>query len=236
MLNILIPAAGAGRRFVEAGYKESKPFIDVLGKPMLQRVIDNVRPAEAHRFHIILRRDAVPPSVMGFYDSHMLLTDGVTEGAACTALLAKGYLDNDSPLIIANSDQLLDWNVDDFLVAAEGSEGSIVTFTASDPKWSYVQTSQSGSVVRVVEKAVISDQATCGVYYWARGADFVRCAERMIAKDIRTNGEFYLAPSYNELIAEGGLVTTYRVPVEVMHGLGTPEDLQAYLASQSVAV
>ena len=235
MLNLLIPAAGAGRRFVEAGYKEAKPFIDVCGKPMLQRVIDNVRPSEAHRFHVILRRDAVPPSVMGFYDSHMLLTDGVTEGAACTALLAKGYLDNDSPLLIANSDQLLDWDVDEFLATAYGNEGSIVTFTASDPKWSYVR-KEDGRVVEVVEKRVVSDEATCGIYYWAHGSDFVRCAERMIAQDIRTNGEFYIAPVYNELIAQGGFVTTYRIPTEAMHGLGTPEDLRTYLASQRVAV
>ena len=242
MIRILIPAAGRGRRFTEAGYDLPKPLIDVRGKPMLSRIIDNVRPSRPHRYVILMQREhAERGEIVGFYDSHLILVDGVTDGAARTALLAKEHIDNDDPLMIVNSDQLLDWDVDAFLHRASPYDGRIVTFTAHDPKWSYVRregdaTWRGPHVAEGAEKRVVSDEATCGIYYWRKGSDFVRCAERMIERERRTSGEFYIAPVYNELIAEGGRVTTYRIAPEAMHGLGTPEDLAAYLASLAVPV
>ena len=235
MLNIIVPASGRGSRFVAAGYKDPKPLIDVNGKHMISRVIANVKPSQPHQFTVLMQKEhAIQGRVAGIYDCRLMLIDEVTQGAACTVLLTREFIDNDDPLMIVNSDQLLDFSVDQFLASAAPWDGAIVTFPASDPKWSYVR-KEDGFVVEVAEKRPISEEATCGIYYWKRGSDFVRCAENMIAQDSCVNGEFYVAPVFNEAIANGAKVVTYPIKASAMHGLGTPEDLEAYLA-QKVAV
>jgi dTDP-glucose pyrophosphorylase len=229
-LNILIPMAGRGQRFLDQHYAFPKPLISVDGKPMIEAVVEslNVRGrfiflvlAEHLRTYALpeLLRRAVRPDEAVIVPVHQ-----ITEGAACTALLAKDYIDSDEPLLIANSDQLVEWEPEHFVETAE--DGCIATFTATHPKWSYVRLDAAGYVAEVAEKRPISDHATCGIYYFAHGSSFVWGAERMIATDKRVNGEFYIAPVYNELIEMGARITTYEV--EAMHGLGTPEDLEEY--------
>ena len=153
----------------------------------------------------------------------------LTEGAACTVLLARDLIDNDEPLVIANSDQWIRWDPAGFFetLDQERADAGILTFRSTHPKWSYARTDMaSGLVTEVAEKRPISEDATVGVYYFRRGADFVRSADAMIAKDARVNGEFYVAPVYNEFIAAGLRVITY--PVQEMWGIGTPEDLESY--------
>ena len=205
--NVVIPIGGEGRRFQEAGYTTWKPFIDVLGKPMVQLVMENI--GTAGKYILV--------TPQGFK----------TRGAAETVLLVRDQIDNDDPLVIANCDQLVEidhsgWNI-------EETDGAILTFKATDPKWSFVKI-ENGYVTQVAEKNPISDDATVGIYYWKKGSDFVKYAEQMIAKDIRTNGEFYVAPVYNEAIADGKKIIAYQV--DKMWGLGTPEDLEAYVRSQ----
>lgn len=159
----------------------------------------------------------------------IVLTEGLTEGAACTALLAKEYIDNSDHLLIANSDQYVEWNSCDFMnFNLSNIDGSILTFHAPDrnPKWSYVK-EENGKVTYVAEKQAISDIATVGIYWYNRGSDFVKYAESMIRQDIRVNNEFYIAPVYNEMISDGKQVKKYHC--NRMFGLGTPEDLKEYL-------
>ena len=159
--------------------------------------------------------------------------DSVTEGAACTVLLAAELIDSDEPLMIANTDQFVVVPIDRYLEISDAADcdGLIMTFPASDPKWSYVRKNERGMVVEVVEKKVVSPEATVGIYNFRRGADFVRAARQMIAKNLRANGEFYVAPAYNELIGEGAIVRSFEIEGEGvgMHGLGTPEDLERFL-------
>lgn len=232
-LNVLIPMAGAGSRFEQAGYALPKPLVDVHGKPMIQVVVENlgmdarfifvVQKAHraAHHLDGLLQRIA-PGCVV-------VEADGLTEGAACTALLAEAHIDHDAPLFFANSDQFVEWRAADFMYKMQetGVDGGIVTFRASDPKWSYARVGEDGAVTEVAEKRPISDHATVGYYYWKRGADFVRYAKRMIERDMRVNGEFYVCPVFNEAIQDGKVVTVF--PVDGMWGLGTPEDLHAFL-------
>lgn len=239
MLHIVIPMAGAGSRFAAAGYPDPKPLIPVHGTPMIQLVVDNLRPAMPHRFVFICQRAHV--RAYGLVEKlarwapgcvvHEL--DGVTEGAACTVLSVRDLVDTDQPLMIANSDQWVDVAIDDYLgdLARPGVDGLIMTMTADDPKWSFVGFGPDGRVERVVEKQVISNEATVGVYNFARGSDFVRAADRMIARDLRVNGEFYVAPVYNQLLEEGAHVVVRNVgrAGAGMHGLGTPADLEAFL-------
>lgn len=236
-LIIAVPMAGHGSRFSEAGYLDPKPLINVFGQPMIKLVIDNLTPRRPHRFVFICQSDHIQRyQLADKLDAWapgcaVVAIDGVTEGAACTVLAAREFI-GDGPLMIANSDQYVEISIDDYLLFhTDDVDGLIMTMTADDPKWSYAGLGPEKTVTRVVEKEVISDQATVGIYNFARGSDFVRGAEQMIAKDKRVNGEFYVAPVYNELIEAGARVVVYNIgPVgHQMHGLGTPADLDAYL-------
>lgn len=229
--------AGRGSRFQEAGYAFPKPLIDVHGKTMIEVVVDNLRPKVPHRFIFICQREHYEK-----YDLYNILKkatnnqfevvqiSGVTEGAACTVLCAAKYIDSDDDLLIANSDQYIDGGVDVFLTKAQSKgDGLIMTFSASHPKWSYARVDGSGRVVEVAEKKVISPNATVGIYYYKHGHDFVYAAQEMIKKNIRYNNEFYVCPVYNELILSGQKIYIDTIDADEMHGLGTPEDLEAFL-------
>ena len=153
---------------------------------------------------------------------------GVTEGAACTTLLAKEFINNDNPLVIANSDQYIKWNASNTMYNMSESkvDGGILTFKATHPKWSYAKSGDDGFVTEVAEKQVISEDATVGVYYWSKGSDYVKYSEDMIQKDIRVNNEFYVCPVFNQAIEDKKKIKVY--DVEEMWGLGTPEDLDFY--------
>ena len=234
-LNVLIPMAGAGRRFVEAGYKLPKPLIDVNGIPMIELVVRNLN-IDAHYIFLVQK------SHSELYNLPMLLkamksnctvieVDGVTQGAACTALLAKKYINNDSPLFFANSDQFVEWDSVEFMYKMQETDvdGGIVTFKHTDQKWSFAKIDEKQMVVEVAEKTPISDNATVGFYYWKSGADFIKYAEQMIENDVRVNGEFYVCPVFNEAIKDGKRIKAFSA--HQMWGLGTPEDLSHYINS-----
>lgn len=231
-LNIVIPMAGLGSRFANVGYKLPKPLIDVNGKPMIQVVVENMN-INAHYIFIAMKQHVdkydvektVKEITCNNYTLHTI--DELTEGSACTVLKVRDIIDNDNPMMLANSDQYLEWDPYEFLVQSQGVDGLISCFEADHPKWSYAKTDAGGIVTEVAEKKVISDLATTGLYYFAKGSQFVRCADSMIAKNIRTNNEFYNCPIYNEVIAEGGVVKTHMCPK--MWGIGTPEDLDFFL-------
>lgn len=245
MLNIVIPMAGAGSRFSSAGYTIPKPFIPLNGVPMIQVVIRNLRPSRPHRFIFICQNAHIAA-----YDLRNKLSecapgceviglDGITEGAACTVLSAKEWIDNRHPLMIANSDQYVDVSIDDYLgkMDAEDLDGIIMTMRADDPKWSFVGLNADQHVSRVEEKKVISNEATVGIYNFRHGSDFVTAAQKMIAYDLRVNNEFYVAPVYNQLIEQGQRIGIFNIGTEFddMHGLGTPADLQHFLNSPVLA-
>jgi len=241
ILNIVIPMAGRGSRFADAGYKMPKPLIAIHGRPMIEWVVENLRPDRAHRFVFLCLlehlqsfdvRDRLQRIAPG---CEIVTVDEVTEGAACTVLLARKLIDSDAPLMIANSDQWVDTSIDMYLKTTDGPdvEGFIMTMWADHPKWSYLRLGPHGGVIEVVEKEVVSLEATVGIYNFASGAAFVRAADRMIAGDLRVNGEFYVAPAYNQLLDEGHKINYCNVgQVErEVHGLGTPEDLLTFIKS-----
>jgi NDP-sugar pyrophosphorylase family protein len=237
MLNIVIPMAGHGSRFSKAGYTLPKPLIPVNGIPMIKVVIDNLAPTTPHRFILICQaahleqhglREKLQQWAVG---CEILTVEAVTEGAACTVLLAETLINNQNPLMIANCDQYVDVNMDDYLNAQQGLDGLIMTMKAHDDKWSFVRFNEEGAITEVVEKVVVSDEATVGIYNFTRGADFVSAAKKMIAQDLRVNGEFYVAPAYNQMIAGGAKLGVYNIGSvdNGMYGLGVPEDLERFL-------
>lgn len=232
-MNVLIPMAGAGSRFEKAGYTFPKPLIEVEGKPMIQQIVENLN-IEAHYIFIVQKEHYLKYNLYQLLklivrDCDICLVDGVTEGAACTTLKAKAVINSNEPLLIANSDQIVEWNSNEFLYAMTAPEidAGILTFKATHPKWSFAKVGEDGFVTEVAEKNPISDTATVGIYYWKHGYDYVKYAEQMIAQDKRVNNEFYVCPVFNEAIADGKKVRTFDVPR--MWGIGTPEDLQVYL-------
>jgi NDP-sugar pyrophosphorylase family protein len=238
-VHLVVPASGHGSRFAKAGWRKPKPFIDVDGRMMLLRVLDNVRPS-AGSATVLLRQehlDVYPHAIqlLGDADADIEPVAQVTEGTACTVLLARPRFDDDVPLLVANSDQLVDFDVDDYVrdCINRDLDGSILVFRdpTMDPKWSFAKVDTEGLVTEVAEKIAISDLATVGIYLFRRGSDFVRGAADMIARNERVNGEFYTAPVYNHLIAGGLRIGVYEVAQTAMHGLGTPDDLSGYLTS-----
>jgi HAD superfamily hydrolase (TIGR01509 family) len=232
-INIVIPCAGLGSRFQREGYKLPKPLIDVAGKPMIQRVVDNLN--INGNFVFVVQKEHYEIYNLGIIlpliapGCKIVQTEGLTQGAACTTLLAKEFINNNDHLIIANSDQFVEWSSCDFMYSllSNNVDGGILTFQASDPKWSFAKLNDLGYVTEVAEKKPISDLATVGIYYFNRGSEYVQFAEQMIEKNIRTSGEFYVCPVYNEYIKNNKKIKTYNC--SKMWGLGIPTDLKHFL-------
>jgi dTDP-glucose pyrophosphorylase len=235
-MNVLIPMAGAGSRFQKAGFTFPKPLIEVRGKPMIQTVVENinvdakhifiVQEDHYHKYSLKETLEMISP------DCEIVTVNGVTEGAACTTLLAKSLIDNNEPLLIANSDQFVEWDSNEFMYSMIGDniDGGILTFYSTHPKWSYAKLDENGFVSEVQEKKPISDKATVGIYYWTKGSDYVKYAEQMIKGNARVNNEFYVCPVYNEAINDNKKIKIFDIPK--MWGLGTPEDLKYFLENQ----
>jgi UDP-N-acetylglucosamine diphosphorylase / glucose-1-phosphate thymidylyltransferase / UDP-N-acetylgalactosamine diphosphorylase / glucosamine-1-phosphate N-acetyltransferase / galactosamine-1-phosphate N-acetyltransferase len=239
MINIVIPMAGAGSRFVKAGYVKPKPFIDVAGKPMIVRVLENLAYSNS-RYILIARKDHIEREVELVnkiekdFNAIFIPIDELTEGTACTVLYARKYINNSEPLLIANSDQIIDIDIKDFINDCRDREldGSILTFVDKykDPKWSFAKVDENNLVTEVKEKVVISEFATVGIYLYSKGRQFVNSSIDMIIENERVNGEFYTCPTYNYAINESARIGIYCIGFEQMHGVGTPEDLDIYLS------
>lgn len=236
-LNVLIPMAGAGSRFAQAGYTFPKPLIQINNKPMIQVVVENLG-LEANYIFVVQKEHKIKYNIDSMLklivpNCTVIETDGLTQGAACTALLAEEYIDNDCPLFFANSDQYVEWNPIEFMYMMQetNADGGIVTFKATHPKWSFAKVNDNGFVTEVAEKNPISDNATVGYYYWKHGSDFVKYANQMIEKNIRVNNEFYVCPVFNEAIQDNKKIRIHEA--KEMWGLGTPEDLEYYLKHSS---
>ena len=246
MLHIVIPMAGHGSRFANAGFKTPKPLIPLGGKPMIEWVIQNVRPKREHRFYFLCLAKhletypEVPETLRKLCPGcEVIPVPGVTEGAACTVLLARQWIDNDDQLMIANSDQYVDLDIEEYLAVGDDPAvaGWIMTFWADHPKWSYCRMRPDDTVSEVIEKQVVSNEATVGIYNFQHGRDFVRAADDMIAADLRVNNEFYVAPCYNPIINKGGRILVKRTGREGdgMYGLGIPEDVNFFAKKRGLA-
>ncbi|EOZ8768522.1 glycosyltransferase family 2 protein [Campylobacter jejuni] len=237
-MNIVIPMAGLGSRFAKAGFDKPKPFIDVLDKPMVVRVLENLRYKDA-RYILIARKEhlikekKLVDEIKNNFNVEFIPIDKLTEGTACTVLYARKYINNDMPLMIANSDQIVDINIADFINDSfkRGLDGSILTFIDKEknPKWSFAKLNND-LVVEIKEKEAISEFATVGIYFFNKGKIFIESAIDMIIENDRVNNEFYTCPVYNYAIKSGAKIGIYNIDFSKMHGIGTPEDLEIFKA------
>ena len=232
-MKIVVPMAGAGSRFETAGYTFPKPLIEVRGEPMIAKVVKNLN-LQGQYIFLVQKTHYEKYNLQGLLtliapNCKIVQIDGLTEGAACTVLKAKEYINNNEPLIIANSDQYIKWNSFETISSFnhKDADGGILSFTSVHPKHSFAKVDSNGYVTEVAEKNPISNNATVGIYHWKQGSDFVRYAEQMISKNIRTNNEFYICPVYNEAIQDGKKIKISSV--DEMWGMGTPEELNNFL-------
>jgi HAD superfamily hydrolase (TIGR01509 family) len=239
-LRIVIPMAGEGSRFKQAGYTISKPLIPIQGKPMIQWVLENLQSKDSElqkriEYHLVVRQEAMD-ELKGLKDLQSVFLHPIpslTEGAACTVLTVRDLLLFDhNPLLMANSDQFLEWDFDDFLNVCVNQEydGTISTFynpDETDTKWSFAAVDKNGYVTNVAEKEYIGPNATTGLYYWQDGSKFVHYAEQMIQANDRVKNEFYVCPVYNYLIKDCGKIRIF--DCKKMWGLGVPDDLNIFL-------
>ncbi|MES2823702.1 MAG: glycosyltransferase family 2 protein [Pseudomonadota bacterium] len=237
-MNIVIPMAGQGSRFANAGYKTPKPFIEVNGKALIELVLGNLQFKDA-KYILLVRSEhlesqkEIVKRIQKNYDVTFIPVNKLTEGAASTVLHAHRLINNETPLLLANSDQYIEANISDYITDCQqrNLDGSILTFVDKylDPKWSFARINSDNLVVEVKEKSPISEHATVGLYYFSQGKSFVDSALDMIVANERVNGEFYTCPVYNYAIAEGQRIGIYSIEQEHMHGLGTPEDLNEFI-------
>jgi NDP-sugar pyrophosphorylase family protein len=234
-MNIVMPMAGRGSRFAQIGIPTPKPLIDVLGRPMYAWAMDSLPLELARRVIFIcldehLRRPELENDIRSRYGAlnpEIIRLDEVTEGQACTVLKAIRWIDNDDPLLIYNADTYCRTGLSKRLPQLPAHiDGLLGVFHAPGDRWSFARADASGRVIETAEKRRISDWASTGLYFFRRGRDFVKHAEAMIAANERVNGEFYVAPIYNRLIAAGAQI--YIDPVEEVWVLGTPEDLDYF--------
>jgi NDP-sugar pyrophosphorylase family protein len=237
MMRIVVPMGGEGKSFAERGYTFPKPLVEVAGRPLIELVVDNLTPSCQHDFVFVCRQEHVQQFALGDVlklvapGCHIVTMGKPTKGALCSVLLGMEHLNHDDELLIANADQIVDYPIDRFLSTAREQrwDGAIMTFPNTHPKWSYARV-EDDLVVAIAEKQPISRNATVGLYYFRRGTDFVRAAERMIYKNASVSGEFYVAPVYNELVLAGQRVGIVPIDSTQMHGLGTPEEVERYQA------
>lgn len=234
-MNVVIPMAGNGSRFVQAGYTFPKPLIPINsmnGRPMIQVAVENIN-VNAKFIYIVKKEHYEKYNLKTLLNlitpnCEIIQVDSTTEGAACTVLLAEKFINNDSQLFIANSDQFVEWNSNEFFYSmqTDSVDAGLATFESTHPKWSFAKLNEDGFVSEVAEKNPISNNASVGFYWFRNGKDFVSAAKKMILQNKRVNNEFYVCPVLNELIEENKKVKVF--PIKKMWSLGTPEDLSYF--------
>lgn len=228
IMQIVVPAAGRGQRFLEAGYSAPKPLIKVLGKPIIKWSTDGLRGVIDPRFIFLVLKEQIENNKLDeqlkdlYKSCEVVSVDKLTEGAACTVLLAKDKLDPEKELMIVNCDNMFYVDMDRVKQKLEGGDKGVIFYFASNSSaLSYVEADGNGYAKRIAEKEVISDKATVGCYYFSKAKYFIESAEYMIKNNLRVKGEFYVAPTFNILIEQGAAIRVF--PVEFHFNLGTPE-------------
>ncbi|RAZ39386.1 glycosyltransferase family 2 protein [Campylobacter hyointestinalis] len=210
MINIVIPLAGKSNFFKEDEIIFPKPFVEICGKTMIEMLIDNYKEITNKQFIFILKDDDVSEfhldEAIKVLDpsAHIITLKNPTQGMACSALLAIDYIDDNSPLIIANADQIFDINLNIVLDYFKDYDAGVIAFDSIHPRWAYVRVDNNS------------------------GVDFIQASQKMIINDSHLNGQFYIAPTLNELILMGKNVGVYKIDNELYHTFYSMEKIREY--------
>lgn len=236
MINILIPLAGKNQFFPEAEYPFPKPLIEFNGKTMIEHIIDNFSTIQKNKqFIFIVNSEDCKKyhldNVLNILTKHtckIIKLDNETKGAACSAMMAVEYIDNNTPLIITNADQLFDISLDEVILNFEKSDAGVITFESIHPRWSYVRLDSENKVTETAEKRPISKSAIAGFYYFKNGKDFISSSSKMIKKDASVNGLYFVAPVLNEMVLENKAIDIFQIANDKYHTFYTPQKIKEY--------
>lgn len=236
MINILIPMAGKNQYFPESEFPFPKPLIEIGSKTMIERVVDNLSTAAEHvQFIFVISSDDCRKfhldstlNIITDGQCRIVRLDNETQGSACSALMAIDYVVSDTPLLIANSDQLFESSVAELIADFQMADAGIVAFDSVHPRWSYARLDEQGNVVETAEKRPISRHAIAGLYYFRRGHDFVEAAMQMIRKGESANGSYFIAPVLNQMILMGKNIRMHKIGNDRYHTFYTPQKINEY--------
>jgi len=239
-INIVIPMAGLGNRFKMKGYDDIKPMIKIGDKRMIKLVINSIG-IDGKFIFIVNNHEGQSNELIKLLNvtvdnPKIIEIDYLTEGPASSVLLAKGLINNDIPLIVTNCDQIMEWDSKDFYkkLKETDKDGIVVTYNVLTEKNSYVKLDENGDATLFAEKEIISEYSLNGIHFWKKGSDFISSTESMITKNIRVNNEFYIAPTYNEMINENKRIGIYHIEKSKHWSVGTPDDLDKYLKHANI--
>lgn len=233
MINVLLPAMGTSAFFKDAYFP--KPLTEIKGKTMLEMVIDdykNLNPKnyvfvfsdeDCKKFHLDSSANILSPA------SQVIKLSNQTAGALCTCLMAVEYINNNTSLIIANSDQVIET---DYIKVIEhfnniGADAGVITFPNIHPRWSYAR-KVGDEVVEVAEKRPLSKDAIAGFYYFKKGSDFVQTAKNAMMKQSNLDGRYYISSSINEMILLGKKVGYFDIEKEQYRSFYSPAKIKEY--------
>lgn len=233
MINVLLPAMGTSAFFKDAYFP--KPLIEINGKTMIEMVVDNYEDidpknyifvfsdTDCKKFHLDDSVKILSPA------SKVIKLSNQTAGALCTCLMAVEYVNDDIPLIIANSDQIIDIDYKKVLNHFEkiGADAGVITFPNIHPRWSYAR-KNGEEVVEVTEKRPISKDAIAGFYYFKKGSDFIQAAKNALIKQNNLDGKYYISASINEVILMGKKVGYYDIKKEQYKSFYSPAKIKEY--------
>jgi dTDP-glucose pyrophosphorylase len=237
MINILIPMGGKSDFFDSHEYIYPRSLIEIKGKTMIQRIIENysefddkhfifvINQADCETFHI----DSILKLLTESKCDIVQLSDQ-TKGAACSALMAIEIINNEKPLIIANCDQVIEASLSGIekKFKAEGLDAAVITFESIHPKWSFVRVDKFNRVIEAAEKRPLSKNAIAGFYYFGKGQDFVSAAMQSIVKDAHVNDMFYISPVLNELVLAGKQIGYHEIDASTYHSFYSPAKIAEY--------
>ncbi len=238
MINILLPMVGKSSFFDSPQYYFPKPLIEINGKTMIQMVIENLNMIDDDKQYIFVvnQMDCAKHHLddvlrlLTENKSQIVRLDKETKGAACSVLMAVDYINNDTPLIIANSDQLIEEDLNNVMAQfrEQKADAGVICFENVHPRWSYVRLDENDKVIETAEKRPLSKNAIAGFYYFKHGKDFVRAAMKTILKDARVNGLFYTAPILNELVLEDMNIRHFKIDNAKYHTFYSPQKIHEY--------
>jgi len=235
-MNIVIPMAGAGSRFVDVGIDIPKPLIEVLGNTLIEHAIKSF---DVEGRFIFITRDYgksynnTLSTILKTLrpESIEIKVSSVTSGAVESVLRAQEFIDNDDSLVVYNCDQKIEWDPYVLLNHIKNKDPSalLVLYKSTNPKNSFAEISDD-NIVRVAEKNPISDNALIGFHYWKHGSDFCTSANKLM-DHYRSSGspECYVSETYNYLYKK---INAYFIANNVYVPLGTPEDVSKFVGKE----
>ncbi|MES2823703.1 MAG: glycosyltransferase family 2 protein [Pseudomonadota bacterium] len=238
MLTIIVPMAGNSVFFPDSQYRFPKIFQEILGRPMIQVVIENLMQIKGDKRFVFIIND-IDAKKFRLDNVLKMLTDNncdivyqsaPTKGAVCSLLLGVKYLNADGPVIISNADQIIDHDYNKIIsfFNQPDIDGGVVCFDSVHPQWSYARVAGDNLLLETAEKEPISRYAIAGLYYFSKGRDFVESAMQSIMKDRSHEGVYYTSLVLNEMILKRKKLMTYCIEKNEYRSFYSPEKIQEY--------